>query len=153
GPRTFAGVQRWAASSRHPTFVRQYRIETAFAFGLTGVLFAIDFWGALLFVVLPQLYGARCILRINLIQHGRAGAGSEGRRSGTVVRRGFSRSRCRAGYRTIHRTRAGMHWSEVDEAHGREVARRMDPRLEAPSMIVYLLRGYVLGLGRGESLE
>lgn len=148
GPRTFAGVQRWAASSRHPTFVRQYRLETAFAFGLTGVLFAVDFWAALFFVVIPQLYGARCILRINLIQHDRTDIASEWNHSRNFVGRGFNWIMCNNGYHTIHHNRAGMHWSELHEAHARECVARMDPRLDEPSMVVYLLRTYVLRLGR-----
>lgn len=148
GPRTFAGVQRWAASSRHPTFVRQYRIETAFAFGLTGVLLALDFWTALFFVIIPQLYGARCILRINLIQHDRVDIHSEWNHSRNFVGRGFNWIMCNNGYHTIHHNRAGMHWSELHEAHAAEVTPRMDPSLDEPSMVVYLLRTYLLRLRR-----
>lgn len=144
GPRTFAGVQRWAASSRHPTFVKQYRLELAFAFGLTGLLFVVDFWSALFYVVLPQLYGARCILRINLIQHDGADVSSEWNHSRNFVGRAFNWIMCNNGYHTIHHNRAGMHWSELDEAHRREVVPRMDPRLDEPSMVVYLLRTYLL---------
>jgi beta-carotene hydroxylase len=153
GPRTFAGVQRWAASSRHPSFVRQYRIETAFAFGLTGALFLYDFWTTLLFVVLPQLYGARCILRINLIQHDRAEVGSEWNHSRNFVGRAFNWIMCNNGYHTIHHNRAGLHWSELDEAHRREVVPRMDPRLDEPSMIAYLLRTYLLRWRRPAPVE
>lgn len=148
GPRTFAGVQRWAAWSRHPTFVRQYRLESVFAFGLTGALMAFDFWGTLFFVVLPQLYGARCILRINLIQHDRADTASEWNHSRNFVGRGFNWIMCNNGYHTIHHNRAGMHWSELADAHTREVVPRMDPRLDEPSMVVYLLRTYLLNLRR-----
>ncbi|PRQ05447.1 Fatty acid desaturase [Enhygromyxa salina] len=148
GPRTFAGVQRWAASSRHPTFVRQYRLETAFAFGLTGLLLAVDFWTALFFVVIPQLYGARCILRINLIQHDRVDVHSEWNHSRNFVGRGFNWIMCNNGYHTIHHNRAGMHWSELASAHEREVVPRMDPRLDEPSMVGYLLRTYLLRLRR-----
>ncbi|PRQ09482.1 fatty acid desaturase family protein [Enhygromyxa salina] len=144
GPRTFAGVQRWAASSRHPSFVNQYRLETAFAFGLTGLLFVIDFWTALFFVVIPQLYGARCILRINLIQHDGAQVHSEWNHSRNFVGRGFNWIMCNNGYHTIHHNRAGMHWSELAPAHQREVVPRMDPRLDERSMVWYLLRTYLL---------
>lgn len=153
GPRTFAGVQRWAASSRHPNFVRQYRLESAFAFGLTGVLFVIDFWTALFFVVLPQLYGARCILRINLIQHDRTDVSSEWNHSRNFVGRAFNWIMCNNGYHTIHHNRAGVHWSELAAAHQREVVPRMDPRLDEPSMIGYLLRTYVLRFARPDPVE
>jgi fatty acid desaturase len=69
GPNTFAGVQRWASTTRQADFRMQFLAEQVFAFGLTGLLLAFDFWTALFFIVLPQLWGARAILRINLIQH------------------------------------------------------------------------------------
>jgi beta-carotene hydroxylase len=152
GPQTFAGVQRWALTSRHPNFVEQYRRETAFAFGLTGVLFVIDFWAALFFVVLPQLYGARSILRINLIQHDRTDIRSEWNHSRNFVGRAFNWIMCNNGYHTIHHNRAGMHWSELAEAHRREVVPRQDPRLDEPSMVGYLLRTYLLHWRRPEPL-
>ncbi len=153
GPRTFAGVQRWALTSRHADFVAQYRRETAFAFGLTGLLFVLDFWTALFFIVLPQLYGARCILRINLIQHDRTDIRSEWNHSRNFVGRAFNWIMCNNGYHTIHHNRAGLHWSELALAHEREVVPRQDPRLDEPSMIAYLTRTYLLRWRRPEPLE
>lgn len=148
GPNTFAGVGRWAAVCRQPGFVRQYATELVVAFGLTGAAMLYDFWGALLFVALPQLYGARGILRINLIQHDAADTGSEWNHSRNFVGRWFNWIMCNNGYHTIHHNRAGLHWSELAEAHAREAAPRIDPRLDEPSMVLYLLRTYVLHAGR-----
>lgn len=148
GPTTFAGVQRWGAVAGHEDFVRQYRIETAFAFGLTSALLLVDFWTALFFIVLPQLYGARCILRINLIQHDGCDTTSEWNHSRNFVGRAFNWIMCNNGYHTVHHNRAGLHWSTLDEAHRREVLPRIDPTLDEPSMVVYLLRTYVLHLRR-----
>ncbi len=153
GPLTFAGVQRWAASSRHPTFVRQYRLELGFAFGLTGLLVALDPWSALFFVILPQLYGARSILRINLIQHDGADTSSEWNHSRNFVGRAFNWIMCNNGYHTIHHNRAGMHWSELDRAHTLEVVPHIDPRLDKASMIGYLLRTYLFNWRRPEPLQ
>jgi fatty acid desaturase len=153
GPRTFAGVQRWALTTRHTDFVAQYRRETAFAFGLTGVLFVLDFWAALFFIVLPQLYGARCILRINLIQHDRTDIRSEWNHSRNFVGRAFNWIMCNNGYHTIHHNRAGLHWSELAAAHEREVVPRQDPRLDEPSMIAYLVRTYLLHGSRPAPLD
>lgn len=144
GPNTFAGVGRWAAVCKQPGFVRQYVTELVVAFGLTGAAMLWDFWGALLFLVLPQLYGARCILRINLIQHDAADTTSEFNHSRNFVGRWFNWIMCNNGYHTIHHNRAGLHWSELAEAHRREVAPRIDPRLDEPSMLAYLLRTFVL---------
>ncbi len=148
GPNTFAGVGRWMATTRQKGFARQYVTEMIVAFGLTGVLLAYDFWPALLFVVLPQLYGARCILRINLIQHDRTDIASEWNHSRNFVGRAFNWIMCNNGYHTIHHNRAGLHWSELDSAHRREVVPRIDASLEEPSMIKYLWRTYVSRRGR-----
>jgi len=148
GPNTFAGVQRWAALAGRDEFRKQYVKENLFAFGLTGALLIYDFWSALFFIVLPQLYGARCILRINLIQHDGCDITSEWNHSRNFVGRAFNWIMCNNGYHTIHHNRAGLHWSVLHTAHDKDVAPRIDRSLDERSMIVYLLRTYVLHLLR-----
>jgi fatty acid desaturase len=148
GPNTFAGVQRWKAIANRREFARQYLCENVIAFGLTFVLFAFDFWTTLFFIVIPQLYGARCILRINLIQHDGCDTASEWNHSRNFVGRAFNWIMCNNGYHTIHHNRAGLHWSVLAEAHEREVVARIDPSLDERSMALYLLRTYVLHLRR-----
>jgi len=143
GPNTFAGVSRWAASGNRKDFKRQYTTETVFAFGLTGVALVFDFWGALFFLVLPQLYGARCILRINLIQHDGCDTKSDWNHSRNFVGRAFNWIMCNNGYHTIHHNRAGMHWSSLEAAHDKEVVPRIDRSLDEPSMVLYLLRTFL----------
>ncbi len=144
GPNTFEGVSRWALTTRQADFRRQYTLEQVVAFGLTGALLVWDFWGGLFFVVLPQLWGARGILRINLIQHDGCEVHSEWNHSRNFVGRGFNWIMCNNGYHTIHHNRAGLHWSVLDEQHERECKGRIDPRLDEPSMVLYLLRTFVL---------
>jgi fatty acid desaturase len=146
GPQTFSGVQRWKAVLDRKAFRRQYTTELAVAFGLTGLLLVYDFWTALFFVVLPQLYGARCILRINLIQHDRCDIASEWNHSRNFVGRAFNWIMCNNGYHTIHHNKAGLHWSQLAEAHEQDVVPRIDPSLDERSMLWYLLRTYVLHL-------
>jgi fatty acid desaturase len=148
GPNTFAGIQRWMATGSRRDFRRQYLLENAVAFGLTLALMAFDFWTTLFFIVLPQLYGARCILRINLIQHDGCDTTSEWNHSRNFVGRAFNWIMCNNGYHTIHHNRAGMHWSALADAHDREVVPRIDPSLDEPSMIKYLLRTYLFRLRR-----
>lgn len=150
GPNTFAGVGKWAATTKQASFGRQYLTESVVAFGLTGAFLLYDFWPALCFLVLPQFYGARCILRINLIQHDRTDTTSEWNHSRNFVGRAFNWIMCNNGYHTIHHNRAGLHWSELAEAHRREVAPRIDPSLDEPSMVLYLLRRYALAFMRPE---
>lgn len=153
GPRTFNGVQRWAKVTRQPRFERQYQSELAFAFGLTAALLVIDFWTALFFIVVPQLFGARWILRINLLQHDRADIESEWNHSRNFVGRAFNYVMCNNGYHTIHHNRAGLHWSELARAHEEHVKPRIDPRLDEPSMLKYLLRTYVFSVLRPSSID
>ncbi len=144
GPNTFAGVQRWKAVCNRKEFTRQYVLEQVVAFGLTGVLLAFDFWTTLFFVVIPQLYGARCILRINLIQHDGCDTASEWNHSRNFVGRAFNWIMCNNGYHTIHHNRAGLPWWVLAEAHEREVVPRIDPSLNERSMVWYLARTYLL---------
>lgn len=148
GPNTFDGVQRWTAVKGREDVKRQYLYDNAFAFGLTGLLLLADFWVALFFIVLPQLYGARSILRINIIQHDRCDVRSEWNHSRNFVGRAFNWIMCNNGYHTIHHNRAGLHWSVLDEWHRREVVPRIDPSLDEPSMVLYLVRTYLFGLKR-----
>ncbi len=153
GPRTFAGVSRWARTTRQRDFRRQYYLEQIFAFGLTGVLMLYDFWGTVFFVLVPQLWGARGILRINLIQHEGCDTDSEWNHSRNFVGRAFNWVMCNNGYHTIHHNRAGLHWSMLDRVHAREVTPRIDPALDEPSMVVYLWRRFVLGRTHGKPVD
>ncbi len=148
GTRTFNGIQRWKAVLNRKAFGRQYVREQVFAFGLTGVLLALDFWPALFFVVFPQLYGARCILRINLIQHDGCDIESDWNHSRNFVGGAFNWVMCNNGYHTIHHNKAGLHWSKLAEAHARDVKQRIDPSLDSPSMLAYLIRTYALSWRR-----
>ncbi len=153
GPNTFAGVQRWGALLGRRGFVWQYRAELFFAFGLTGLLAVRDFWTTLFFIVIPQLWGARGILRINLIQHDRCDTTSEWNHSRNFVGRGFNWIMCNNGFHTIHHNRAGLHWSVLDKEHAREVVARIDPSLDEPSMVLYLLRTYLWNGRRPEARD
>lgn len=153
GTNTFDGVSRWARTTRQKDFRRQYAIEQAFAFGLTAVLLINDFWTGLAFIVLPQLWGARGILRINLIQHDGCDITSEWNHSRNFVGRAFNWVMCNNGYHTIHHNRAGLHWSVLAEMHDRECEPRTDPRLNEPSMVLYLLRTYLFNLARPAPLQ
>jgi fatty acid desaturase len=148
GPNTFAGVTRWKETANRGGFARQFLLEQTFAFGLTAALLVYDFWTTMFFIVVPQLYGARCILRMNLIQHDGCDTTSEWNHSRNFVGRGFNWIMCNNGYHTIHHNRAGIHWSALAEAHRRDVVPRIDPSLDEPSMALYLWRTYVWNVKR-----
>lgn len=148
GPDTFAGINRWAARHGDAAFRRQLRLEQLVAFGLTAALLAHDLWTTLFFVIVPQLWGARGILRINLIQHDGCDTASEWDHSRNFTDPLLNWVMCNNGLHTIHHRRAGLHWSTLPEAHAREVLPRVDARLLEPSMVAYLVRTFALRVGR-----
>lgn len=153
GPTTFNGVTRWGKLLGRAEFRRQYTLESVFAFGLTGALLLWDFWTILFFVVVPQLWGARWFLRINIIQHDACDTTSEWNHSRNFVGRVFNWFMMNNGYHTIHHDRAGLHWTELADAHAREIVPHIDPSLDEPSMILYLLRTYVFRFSRPETVR
>jgi fatty acid desaturase len=148
GPVTFAGVSRWKALRGKAEMRRAYIRESVFAFGLTAILLANDFWVGLFFVVVPQLWGARWFLRINLIQHDACDTASEWNHSRNFVGTIFNWFMLNNGYHTIHHRRPGLHWTELARAHKAEIAPRIHRALEERSMILYLLRTYVFRFRR-----
>lgn len=143
GPDTFAGVRRWAARPDRARFRREYAEEMVVAFGLTGLLLVRDVWSALFFVVLPQLFGARNILRINLLQHGGCDTASPAH-SRDFVGRLFNAVMCNNGYHTVHHEQPGVHWSGLPEAHA-ALTPAPRPDLQEPSLAGYVWRRHVLG--------
>lgn len=145
GPNTFDGVSRWARRKGRARFRRQYTGEMIVAFGFTAVLLAFDFWTTIFFILLPQLYGARCILRINLIQHQGADTASKWNHSRNFVGRAFNWIMCNNGYHTIHHNQPNLHWSVLAGEHEKQAVPKMDPRLNEKSMTLYLLRTFLIG--------
>jgi len=148
GPITFAGVTRWASVKGRADYRRQSMQESVFAFGLTGLLLAWDFWTVLFFVVVPQLWGARWFLRVNIIQHDGCDISSEHNHSRNFGGRLLNWLSVNAGYHTAHHNRAGLHWTELPASHAKDVAPKMDPALMEPSLVAYLARTYVLRFSR-----
>jgi fatty acid desaturase len=148
GPVTFAGVARWMALRGKIELRRQYVRESVVAFGLTAIVLIHDFWAGLFFVVVPQLWGARWFLRINVLQHDGCDTASEWNHSRNFVGPLFNWLTANAGYHTAHHRQAGLHWTELPEAHRAEVAPRIDPALVERSVVGYLLRTYVFHFAR-----
>lgn len=148
GPITFAGIQRWSQVKGRADYRRQSMLESVFAFGLTGVLLVWDFWPALFFVVVPQLWGARWFLRVNIIQHDGCDIASDydhSRNFGGGLTNWFS---VNAGYHTAHHNNPGLHWTELADNHAAKVAPHMKPELLQPSLVGYLAKTYLFRFAR-----
>lgn len=148
GPVIFDGVTRWRALRGRADFRRRYLAQCIVAFGLTALLLAHDFWTALFYLVVPQLFGARWFVRINIIQHDGCDVSSEWNHSRNFVGRAFNYLMMNSGFHTAHHRRAGLHWSVLPHAHEAEVAPHVDPKLVQRSFFAYLARTYLLRVTR-----
>jgi len=148
GPITFAGTNAWARVAGREDYRRQSALESAFAFGLTGLLLVNDFWNGLFFVVVPQLFGARWFLRVNIVQHDGCDTATEWNHSRNFVSPLLNWVAVNAGYHTIHHNRPGLHWSDLPTAHRAEVDPRIDPALVRTSLVAYLAQTYLFRFSR-----
>lgn len=148
GPITFAGINRWASVKGRAEYRRTSAQESVFAFGLTGLLLAWDFWTVLFFVVVPQLWGARWFLRVNIIQHDGCDTSSEFNHSRNFGSSLANWCSVNAGYHTAHHNEPGLHWSELPAAHAKNVAPKMQPELMQPSLLRYLANTYLFTYAR-----
>ncbi|MBL8919777.1 MAG: fatty acid desaturase [Myxococcaceae bacterium] len=153
GPITFSHISRWARVTGRADYRAASTQESIFAFGLTGVLLYFDFWGALFYVVVPQLWGARWFLRVNIIQHDGCDLGSQWNHSRNFAGRLLNWFSVNAGYHTIHHNRPSLHWSELPEAHAREATGKMHPALMEKSLLWYLARTYLFRFSRPRPMD
>lgn len=136
------------ARKRRPRWTRQLAVETAVMAVALGVLLALDWRKALLYVVLPWQYAAWGIVTMNLLQHDGCDAASPWNHSRNFVGRVVNWLTFNNGYHTVHHLKPTLHWSLAPEEHRRLVAPHMDPRLDEPSLVAYVFRTFVLPGGR-----
>lgn len=153
GPITFSHIARWSKVVGRAEYRARSTEESVFAFGLTGLLLYFDFWGALFYVLVPQLWGARWFLRVNIIQHDGCDLDSTWNHSRNFGGRLLNWVAVNAGYHTIHHNRPALHFSELPEAHAKEATGKMHPSLMEPSLLWYLARTYLFRFSRPAPLD
>jgi fatty acid desaturase len=82
---------------------------------------------------------------INYIQHVHADPWSEHNHSRNFVSKPANWWFFNAGYHAAHHESAGLHWSKLQEAHGK-IAHLIDPELNQPSIAWFCFRSYFLGM-------
>mmetsp|Transcript_970 Transcript_970/g.2790 ORF Transcript_970/g.2790 Transcript_970/m.2790 type:complete len:368 (+) Transcript_970:105-1208(+) len=113
------------------------------------VLLPLDWRKFLVLWYLPHFLAQYCIVTINLLQHGGTDVASQ-----ETLETILTTTRCftgsvtnflclNNGYHTIHHLRPYLHWSLCKEAHEKEIAPHLDPRLDEPNMITYIWRSYI----------
>jgi fatty acid desaturase len=136
------------AVGRHPRWARQLALETVVMVAAVVALLALDWRRTLLYVVIPWQYAAWGIVTMNLLQHDGCDPTSPWNHSRNFVGRALNWFVFNNGYHGVHHLKPTLHWSLAPEAHQRLLAPHMDPRLDEPSMLSYVLRTFVLPGGR-----
>lgn len=136
------------AAKRRPRWTRQLAVETVVMLAVLGGLLALDWRKALLYVVLPWQYAAWGIVTMNLLQHDGCDGDSRWNHSRNFVGRALNWWVFNNGYHTVHHLKPTLHWSLAADAHRELVTPHMDPRLDEPSMLAYVLRTFVVPGGR-----
>lgn len=145
GPAVMKGERNYfkAMSKRAPKWYRQMWIERAVLWAFYIGLLILDWRKFLLFVLIPHQYAAWGIITINMIQHDGCDARSEYNHSRNFVGKLVNFFTFNNGYHSIHHKQPGLHWSLLPEAHAKEFSPHIDPALEQPSLIAYLVKTFI----------
>jgi fatty acid desaturase len=104
----------------------------------------IDWQKALFFVIIPQQVSLFSVLVFNYVQHVHANEESEWNHSRNFT--GFLNFLLfNNGYHTIHHHKAGLHWSNVPEAH-KEIEHNIDDILLERSFWWFIVKSYFLSI-------
>ncbi|MES2638380.1 MAG: fatty acid desaturase [Myxococcota bacterium] len=137
-----------AMASERPRWFAQLMLETSALVVVCAALAWLDWQKFVLFVLLPHQYAAWGIMAINLLQHDGTDARHPWNHSRNFVGRLVNWWTFNNGYHTIHHMRPGVHWSLLPALHRRVVAPHIHPALDQRSLVVYLVRTFLLPGGR-----
>jgi fatty acid desaturase len=131
------------AKGRAEKWHRQRWIEVAVTWSAKAALIAIDWRKGILFVLIPHLWAVWGITTVNLLQHDGAEGEHPYNHSRNFVGKIFNWFTFNNGFHGMHHMEPGLHWSLLRKAHEERLKPFMDPRLDEPSLAVYLFRTFV----------
>jgi fatty acid desaturase len=137
------GQYALAMRSERPRWFRQWVAEWVVFLSVQGVLLALNPLAYLIWVFLPHNCAAGGIVGINFLQHDGTDRDARYDHSRNFVGPIINWFAFNNGFHAIHHMRPGLHWSRCREAHEREVAPFVDPRLNEPNMLAYIVRAHV----------
>lgn len=132
-----------AMKDRHPRWFQQYRLENSIVLGSTVALFLLDWRKALLYWFIPHIYAAWGIISINYLQHDGCDMSHPYNHSRNFVGKFVNWWTFNNGFHGIHHMHPSLHWSLLREAHAREVAPHIDPRLDQKSLFLFICRTFI----------
>ncbi len=119
--------------------------QIAVLVAFTVTFLVLDWKKGLLFVVIPQQFALFTIMIFNYVQHVHADEESKFNHSRNIVGPVMNLLLFNNGLHTVHHNNPGLHWSELPAAH-KAIEDKIDPALNEPSFVWYMVRTYVLGM-------
>ena len=129
---------------RRPRWHRQFMIESAVFYAVSGTLLLLDWRKFLIYWFVPHIWAAWGIVSINFLQHDGCDEDSEFNHSRNFVGKAFGWFTFNNGFHTIHHIKPGLHWSLLREIHDRDVVPHMHPALNQSSILKYSFGAFIL---------
>jgi fatty acid desaturase len=148
-PRVALAIMRndaaYTAAMRlnHRTWFRQLQLEKFVVFGVTVLLLILDFKKCLLWWIAPHLYAAWGIIGMNYLQHDGCDERHPYNHSRNFVGKLVNWLTFNNGYHGMHHKMPGLHWSLLPAHHAEKIRPYLDPRLDEPSLPLYLIRTFI----------
>jgi len=132
------------AKTTRPAWIADRRVEIAVTWGLKAILLLVDWKRALLLVFVPHLGAVWGVTTVNYLWHDGCDEAHPYDHSRNFVGRLFNWLHFNAGYHGMHHDEPGLHWSRLPERHAETIHPHIHPALEQPSLVLYLIRTFVL---------
>ncbi len=131
---------KWTNRMRkeRPKWFYQYLSESILITSLKVALLIINWKAALVFIIIPHLYGVWGVVGTNLWQHDGCDPDHPYNHSRTFTGRFVNYFAFNNGYHTAHHMKPGLHWSLLPAYHEKEIAPHLHPNLNRRSLLAYL---------------
>ena len=123
---------------------RAQRPDEVLTWGVKIALLLVDWKKALLFVFVPHLGAVWGVTTVNYLWHDGCDALHRYNHSRNFIGKFFNWFHFNNGFHAMHHLEAGLHWSLLPERHAALIAPHIHPALEQKSLLVYLVRTFVL---------
>ena len=145
GPGVTIGNYRYSKvmKQRLPKWNQQLTTEIIAVWGVKAILLLLDWRKALMFVIIPHFFAVWGITTVNYLQHDGCDDEHPVNHSRNFVGRVFNWFTLNNGYHGIHHLQPGLHWSLLPAAHAERVKPTLDPRLDEPSLALYMFRAFI----------